>query len=532
MSLTERQVTARSDINIVFRADASPKLATGHIMRCLTLAKALKREKPETNIYFICNQLPSSIKQRIVDQGHQLLTLACDVDQPSWHQDLDIEACKSVIEKIEHIELIIVDHYLLDIKWENAFVSYCEQLCVIDDLANRPHHADFLLDQTFNRDSQDYLPWLSPNCQLLLGQRYMLLRDEFVKHRSIAERKRQQYQKIKQILVNFGGIDQHNMSSQIIEILALFVRQKQDQQGEALTVNLIASSNFPHLKDIKTLAQTYCWLNLHIDCNNMAELMLDADIAIGANGSSAWERCCLGLPSLTVTLAENQQLIDQTLAHKGATISLGHYQKIEHQQVVTELNRLEQSTELYQNMVKSAFSCCDGTGAQQTAKTLLADKVTLHKAQPSDVDIIFTWQSNPKIRQFSRNPKPVTWPEHKVWFEKSLVNLNRHLYVVTHQESKVGVLRLDKMSEQKSYEVSILIAPEYQGKNIALRALHAIDKKFFNCAIHAYVSQQNKSSQRLFSKANYQRIADDYFVRPAYQKSPQNSCAINTKIKN
>ncbi|REL26044.1 UDP-2,4-diacetamido-2,4,6-trideoxy-beta-L-altropyranose hydrolase [Thalassotalea euphylliae] len=497
---------------IVFRVDASPKLATGHLMRCLTLAKALLSLNSKLDVCFVCCLLPKNLKALIQQERIKLIELALNVDCKTWEQDVDSAACKQVFSKLNKIDLLIVDHYHIDSQWQDSLNGYYQKLCVIDDLANRHHLADYLIDQTYGREQQDYLSLLSPKCQTMLGSRYMLLRNEFAKLRVQAIDKRKKTNAIKKILVVMGGIDEQNVS---VKILGLLAKAYIDSSLPIIKVAVVASRCTPCLSELSGLSLKYDWLTLHIDTKNISNLMLEADLAIGASGTTTWERCCMGLPTLSLIVAENQSLVNHNVSKKGASINLGMPQNLNTQIIVSAILSLNKNKNMYDTMVTQALEICDGTGAYRIASRLLSPSVSLRSAQNSDIKTVFNWQSDPKIRQFSRNPKPVSWEEHKAWYHASQANPKRHMYIIEFQEQPAGVLRLDLIPKTSDYEVSILVSPNLQRQNIALKALHAIDEHFFKRNIHAYVSTANKASQSLFTQANYRRVSDEHFIRPA-----------------
>lgn len=500
---------------VVFRVDASRKLATGHVMRCLTLADELISQSANLKITFVCCPLPQNLKQLLNQRQIALIELGYDIDSPDWNQAKDSDNCISIFKTLDHIDLLIVDHYYLDISWQKALAPFFKKLCIIDDLADRHHQANYLVDQTFGRLGLDYMPWLNPECQTLVGADYTLLRKTFLANRNKAKNIRASVDCIKRIFISLGGVDEHNTSSKIIHFLANAFETKLLPLFE---IDLVISSAAPYLAQLHSLSQQYAWLKLHVDTQAIAELMLAADLAIGASGSTTWERCCLGLPSLAIVLAENQQLINRNLAMKGALTNLGHYSELNQERLISEIQYLNQNNDAYQKMAEQAFDCSDGAGVQRVARRLLSAHVSLRKANIDDIKTVFDWQSNPVIRQFSRNPNPVKWQEHEAWFTASIVNEKRHIYIIECQNEPAGVLRLDKLTDKSGYEISILVAPKWQGQHVALKAIHLIEGQFLKLPIHAWVSPQNTASVKLFKQANFTQVASDHFIRPAYDE--------------
>ncbi|QBG35213.1 UDP-2,4-diacetamido-2,4,6-trideoxy-beta-L-altropyranose hydrolase [Litorilituus sediminis] len=367
-------------MHIAFRVDSSTLIGYGHVMRCLTLAHALA--KFGWRISFISKTHLGNINHIITAHGYQLLELAkgwqtvIQQDTSTWlacTQAQDAEQTINCLKENSPVDCLIVDHYAIDLQWQQLLRPYCKQLMVIDDLANRAFDCDLLLDQTLNRTASAYLPLTPEPCQLLLGQDYMLLRDEFAKSRSTAKTHRQAASnnlKASNILISMGGSDPDNLS-----YTGLLALAKLRQALPEVSASLVLSSQSKHLEQLKQFCQQHTWCQLITDSNNMAELMLTADIAIGASGATAWERCCLGLPSLLTINADNQNLISKNLAEAGASISLGWHEDIDSEVIYQALYQLVDDKQRYQAMVTACFASCDGQGATKAA-SIIRDTLT------------------------------------------------------------------------------------------------------------------------------------------------------------
>ncbi len=323
-------------MRIVVRADASIKIGSGHIMRCLTLANALQAKGAE--VYFICREHNGNLTNFIQEKGYKTFRLKNNIIKNNKHtqldkikgkntrlyhenwlggeQEQDAADCKPILEKIIP-DWLIVDHYALDQRWETMLKRYYKKLMVIDDLADRSHQCDMLLDQTYGRNIDDYKNLIPERCQLLLGSQFALIRPEFARWREYSL-KRRNNPKIKKLLITMGGVDPCNVTGQILTILA------DCDLPENLEITVIMGETAPHLENIKALTDS---MNYHllINVDNMAEIMANSDLAIGAAGATTWERCCLGLPSLLVILSENQKKIANILEEHGVIVNLGQF---------------------------------------------------------------------------------------------------------------------------------------------------------------------------------------------------------------
>lgn len=312
-------------MRIVFRVDSAPQMGGGHLSRCLTLASALKDKGAKC--VFVCRDHIGSLVQHVKLAGFDLLTLprlkdhVVDVGSySSWVGacwQLDAEQTWQILDKYlsEPIDWIVVDHYGLDEEWERYFDAKGIKVGVIDDLVNRPHSSNFLLDQTCGRTQLEYRPLVCPNTTLLVGESYCLLRKEFFSVREKAIEKRHAISEVTKLLVSFGSTDPQAHTLKALKGLVAFAVFRN------IEVLVLVGSACPYIQDIKLLTQTLPYkATLHVDCNQVAELIFEADMAIGAAGVSTWERCFLGLPTLLVKTAENQSDVVNRVISSGAAL--------------------------------------------------------------------------------------------------------------------------------------------------------------------------------------------------------------------
>jgi len=310
-------------MRVAFRTDASVQIGIGHLMRCLTLADALKANGAEC--VFVCRQHVGNLLSTIKECGYSALVLPLPqetVDDvladryelwlgADWRTDA-AETFKLLMQ--DPVDWLVVDHYALDIKWEKRLRAVCNKLMVIDDLANRLHDCDLLLDQNYYKNAAVRYDALVPEAaMLLLGPDYMLLRPEFYEARGIL---RERNGEVRRILVFFGGGDPTNQTLSALEGIGSLGCQN-------IYVDVVVGSANPFKHEIYSFCENTKWANYHYQVSNMAELISSADIGIGAGGSAMWERCALGLPTLTVVFAENQVKATEDVAKTGAIIYIG-----------------------------------------------------------------------------------------------------------------------------------------------------------------------------------------------------------------
>jgi len=261
-------------------------------------------------------------------------------------------------------EWIIIDHYALDKDWEMRIKDCTKNIMVIDDMANREHFCNVLLDQTFGRDKLEYKQLVPKNCKLLLGSDNSLLRPEFKALRSKAIKHRKQHDFIRNILVSMGGIDEENFTLKVLDIISLV------EWEELPIITVVLTSKAPYLQEIyDNLHKYYFPIQVMIDVDNMAELMLKSDLAIGAGGVTSWERCCLALPTLLIVLAENQQKVAENLDKFGAVKMIKKDSKMK-SNIINFIKELMMDKNAYLNMCDNAAKVCDGDGVYRTVKQM------------------------------------------------------------------------------------------------------------------------------------------------------------------
>lgn len=297
----------------IIRADASTSIGSGHVMRCLTLAHRLKKDK-NAKVVFVMRVLPGNLIDVVEKQGFEVLKLPPANQKYSLNgyglwltlpMDVDAQQTIKVLQHYlqEHcfdvVDRLIVDSYALDEQWELMLRPYCREIMVIDDLANRRHDCDILLDQNFylNKDAR-YVGLVPEHCKMLLGPEHALLREEF---REAKKHLCKRDGNIKNILVFYGGSDLTNETEKAIKALV----QLHDE-GYSFTAYIITGLSNSRREKIEKICSKYHFLHYYCQVSNMAEFMNKADLMLGAGGSTTWERLYMELPALVTAVAENQ----------------------------------------------------------------------------------------------------------------------------------------------------------------------------------------------------------------------------------
>lgn len=359
-------------MKIVFRADASLQMGTGHVMRCLTLADTLAAAG--ANCRFICRVHPGNLAAFIWQRGYpvHLLALSAIPEQanPTAHaawlgagMAQDAEDTAALLSQLQP-DWLIVDHYALDARWEAPQRRHVARLMAIDDLADRQHECDLLLDQNLGRLESDYDTLVPAHCTRLTGARYALLRPEFARLREYSLQRRQAGT-LRALLVTMGGVDKDNATGRILQALA------GSRLPHDCRITVVMGATAPWLQEVTTLAATLPWpVEVKVNVSDMAQLMADADLAIGAAGSTSWERCCLGLPTIMLVLADNQQYVADQVAEAGAALVVDGRSGLEASLLTALDTRLARPAA---NIIACAAALVDGLGAQRVAAELKGD---------------------------------------------------------------------------------------------------------------------------------------------------------------
>jgi UDP-2,4-diacetamido-2,4,6-trideoxy-beta-L-altropyranose hydrolase len=386
-------------MKIVFRADASSTIGTGHVMRCLSLAQGVERAGGKA--IFVCRELPGHLCDEIAARGFTALRLSAgaagaaqDGDGPlhaawlgtSWQQDA--AQTRAVLEPLTPVDWLVVDHYALDARWESALRPLTKQLMAIDDLFDRPHDVELLLNQNILPGTiTSYAGLLPSACRLLLGPRYALLQRRY---RELRGRIPPRGGRIERVLVYFGGVDAANLTGRSLE--ALLAAGCGD-----LDIDVVLPVAGPHAESIRALAARLPGAHLHETLPSLAQLMASADLAIGAGGTTSWERLCLGLPALVVTLSDNQLMIARALQANDLARWLGHHDEVTVERLADVLRSLLKEG-LAPDWSARCRAAVDGAGVERVAALLALgarSRLTARLATVDDEVLVGDWLTPP-----------------------------------------------------------------------------------------------------------------------------------------
>lgn len=473
-------------------------------MRCLTLAEELQYHGVQ--IRFISRGLPQYLREMLKIKGMELAPLESgshpypagdDLAHSHWlntSQEQDAQATNQALSGHEW-DWLVVDHYALDARWQVALRRSVGRIMVIDDIADRYHDCDVLLDQNLYADMRErYAKKVPAQCRQFLGPRYALLRDEF---RESRKQVKQRNGPVKRILVFFGGMDIDNYTGRAIEVLA-------GMDGRAWHVDVVIGKQHPCREQIEKSCVSHGY-HCHVQTKRISELMAHADLAIGAGGTAMWERCCLGLPTLSFCVAYNQDQQIADAAEQGLVYSLSGDDLTNSLQ--RHIGAILANEPLRKLISKTAMQKVDGLGVNRIAAALLGNNIGIRIVNESDSPKLFEWRNHQTIRAVSKNTEIIEWTDHKSWFVKVQADKTRAFLIGEINNEPVGVVRFDHSGETAL--VSIYLIPDSgfngQGHNLLLRAEEWLKTHHTHIkSIKAEVLDGNTTSQRLFAGADYQ----------------------------
>jgi len=488
-------------MNVVIRADASLKIGTGHVMRCLTLALELKKQG--ASVEFICRAHEGNLIEYIQQKGFIAHSLAIDnlpqkanpsLPHADWlggTQNEDAELCSVILERL-CANWVVVDHYAIDFTWGKKIKKIVKKIMVIDDLADRKHECEVLLDQNLYDDEDvRYTDKVPGSCKLLLGPSYALLRDEFIQEKkSVLARSGI----IKRILVFFGGVDVENHTISVLETLISIKHKKNNFE-----VDVVVGVNHPYTEDIKFLCESHNFI-CHVQTKEMAKLLVAADLGIGAGGITTYERLYLRLPSLLLPLSFNQIEPLMHMSEKGI-VDLFSTQDDLKIKLIQKLS-----------CENSSPPDCVENGKVKIVKFMMDGFTCLSEPKPFDVRNTYKWIQSKALRDdFLLSPAPSLKVHFEYW-RKLFNDSGQRVYSILHSGIHIGNCGLKNIkvmsgeSELWIYIGDLSSRGNGIGKNSVLRLLEIAKKDLCGKVVVLHVSKKNITAIELYKKVGFYEV--------------------------
>lgn len=495
--------------HVVFRADAALNIGTGHVMRCLSLARALREMGATT--HFICRAHPGNLAAHIAAEGFSVRELPLKAEDAvpapgygAWlgaSEAQDAEDTIAAIAAGPSLDWVVADHYGVGADWEGHLRRVGAKLMVIDDLVDRRHDCDLLLNQNL-LGSSPYDPLLPSDAIALVGPQYALLHEGYGDARA---QLKPRSGPVRRVLVFFGGADIGNMTGLALEAIA-------DLAPADVHFDVVLGGANERVAELTAIAETIGNVEVHVAVPNLARLMARADLALGAGGTTTWERLCLGLRALVVTTAENQVPIVSALAERGLIRLLGAEQDMSAARLAEAL-----AEELEQPLAGSAdlMDVVDGVGARRVAAVMLLGRETRLRTRPAtyaDAGLLLEWTNDPETRTNGFATEPVSLDVHRQWLRTKLENpANCRFYIVeTEQGVPLGPVRFDLGPDgwTISYSLDVRFRRRGLGKGLLMAGISALRAEVGTGNLVALVRSDNMSSLSIFAALDFATVEE------------------------
>ncbi len=484
-------------MHIAFRVDCSSKIGSGHLMRCLNLGKRIK--KKNNKIYFLVKKSDYlKINNKLILQN-KFLPVFIGKEENEFSRNSDVNATLKICRK-KKIDTIIVDNYKIDYKWEKKIKKKINKLIVIDDLANRKHFCDILIDHNYVKNfSLRYNNLVNKDCIKLLGPKYCLLDDSFKNKNQFFSNN------AKRIFIFFSTVFKPRLFNLITHVLS---RKEFKNLKIDYVVGNLDKKKISKFK--KTLPKNF---NLLTKKKNLYNTMKKSSFAIGSGSTNTWERINMALPSIVFCIAPNQKRICNFLNEKKIIKYLGSDKNYSKRKFYSAIRFMINNFKKQKTIAIENKHLIDGNGARRINFFISKNEInkfTLKKIKNSDADLLFMWINDPKVRQNSFLVKKISYQKHKIWLKKKLLKKKSIFLKLIVNGVPVGQIRFD--NKKKFYYVDYSIDDAFRnlgfGKLIIKESIKKYIKK--NKKVRADVKKTNLNSIKIFQSLNFDEIKNNF----------------------
>jgi UDP-2,4-diacetamido-2,4,6-trideoxy-beta-L-altropyranose hydrolase len=463
-------------------------MGTGHVMRCLALAEPWFAAGSKVTL--AAQLMPDALGQRALKTG--VIPHSINAEGGSLEDALETLALAA-----QHPNAwVVVDGYQFTETYFTLLKQAGVKVLQVDDFGGLKHYeTDFVLNQNLGVTAEWY-PQREKNARLLLGTRYVQLRGEFLQQSKV---KHPDTGKTVRILVTLGGSDPDNVTAKVIAALQII---------PAIEATVVIGGSNPHWDSLQaSIKNSPSSIRLIRNASNMPELMAHADLAIAAGGTTAWELAYMGVPMMTIVLADNQRSNGEQLEAAGVSINLGWHESIASEALKTQIEMLTKDPRKISEMGAKARRLVDGLGSFRVWLRLNQSSLTLRPATPDDAKLIFDWANDAGVRAVSFSSEPILWENHLAWFNAKLSDPHYRIWVATDVEgTPLGQVRFQL--EGSAATISISLDAAYRGKNRGSLLIWTASRQLFHelpalTKIHAYIKPDNGASIRAFEKAEF-----------------------------
>lgn len=495
------------DLKIVFRVDASKQIGTGHLIRCVTLAKELERIGARCS--FLCKEHEDNLFDYVLENRFELKILKKqknsyfdmkskdDLNHSDWLGSSQVDDAQQSIQLMQTSDpdWLIIDHYGIDYRWQELLRPHCKKILVIDDLADRKHTCDLLLDQNFvNNYLNRYDNLVKPTTAKLLGPKFALLQKDYSDFKNKVPKINNN---VENILVYFGGSDLHGLTESVVDALVEILEN---------TVNVDIVVNQPS-KSLLNKIHRKKNFNFYSNLTTLAPLISKADLAIGAGGTTTWERCFMGTPSIVITTAENQIATAKKMHEQKMIHWIGHFYEINKVDLPKEIKDILLDFKFFSASSKKCSKLVDGRGAERVVQIMLlkeSSDLVARFAKIEDEKFLLELRNDPDVRANSFSTKLIDSENHKLWLREILEHPAMHeLFIIETSEGlPIGQVRFDKKFEK--WEISYSILSYARRKNLGTRIIALAIRQFLinksRIKLHAKTKESNMASRKILEK--------------------------------
>ena len=469
-------------MRVVFRVDSSGEIGSGHLSRCINLAEELRSRG--SDVTFVCRDLDgagiSSLEEKLFRTV--LLPRSTEVILQS------VDASEFIASFVgARPDWVVLDNYSLSSEWETAVRPFVEKIAVIEDLADRHHDCDLLIDQNYSdRTVETFKPQVPETCKFLIGPKYAMLNSVFAKIREVSVAPRTE---LKRVLVFCGGSDPKNLTKTVLDALS-------GDEFSDLAVDVVIGAQNQNFKPGST-NQYGSNIQFHKSGDDFAKIMSKSDLAIGAGGTTTWERMCLGLPSIIVSIAENQVPTCEKLAREGFIRYLGPQSEVSNESVAGAVREFLKTPSELSAVSFNSQIVVDGKGCMRVAEAMCPtseDELKVRLATKHDCIDYFNWANDSQVRENSLDSADIEWTGHQKWFTEKINSESTEMYVLEASGLPVGQIRFELVDE--TAEINYSLDELVRGRGWAATAVEVAIKDFRIQNSHLLKAQVKKANVR------------------------------------
>jgi len=445
---------------ILFRADSSSTIGTGHIMRDLVLAE----QYPESRVIFATQDLEGNLNSKILESGYEV-------------QNLDSNDVNELIELVQKVsaDMVVIDHYGIDHTFEKILKEKTAvQLMVFDDTYEK-HHCDILLNHNIYADEERYSDLLPKKCELRCGAKFTLLREEF--HTAKANKKNLSTL-FQNIFLAMGGADSANLNISILEVLKSF---------PALHTHVVTTTANQYLEELKEYVAQSSNITLHVNSSTLAQLMAESHLAIVTPSVTLNEVYFMGLPFIAIQTAENQSEMVRFLEKRNFPI----------------LKNFEKET-LYKSIDKFI-------------KRRSIELIHFTELTSDEKLMVLEWRNHPEVRRWMFTQEPIEKEDHLAYIDSLEVRSDRVYFLVKEKDEPIGVIDFAEMDLDRSQaSIGLFAKPNLRGVGkILMREI--LDHGFDQLKVETLISEvfeSNESAINLYRRHGFKEVdrRDDVIV--------------------